>query len=144
MAIRSEIARRLARWGEPVDAASLVAFRFTLGVLLVIAAIRQWAKGAIADQFAVPTRFFAYDGLSFVRPLPGDGMYFVRALLAMAGVALAIGLRPRVAGAVAWVMCGRSSLVWRMGLQAGWIGRWRGPFWRGVAGWAWRAPLWMP
>lgn len=104
MAIRSEIARRLARWGEPVDAASLVAFRFTLGVLLVIAAIRQWAKGAIADQFAVPTRFFAYDGLSFVRPLPGDGMYFVWALLAMAGVALAIGLRPRVAGAVACVL----------------------------------------
>lgn len=86
---------------EPIDAASLVAFRFLLGSLLVVAVARQWLKGAIFEQFVVPTHFFAYDGLSFVRPLPGDGMYFVYGALAIAGGLLAFGIRPRLASAVA-------------------------------------------
>lgn len=93
--------RARARLLEPVDAASLIAFRFILGSLLAIAVVRQWAKGAIHDQFVVPTHFFPYDGLSFIRPLPGDGMYFVYVALGVAGVLLALGIRPRLAAGVA-------------------------------------------
>ncbi|MBX3225662.1 MAG: HTTM domain-containing protein [Labilithrix sp.] len=95
--------RVLARAWEPVDAASLVAFRFLLGALVAASAIRQWAKGAIHDQFVVPTHFFPYDGLSFVRPLPGDGMYAVYIVLALAGAGLALGVRTRVSGAIAFL-----------------------------------------
>jgi len=70
---------------------------------MVIAAIRQWAKGAIYDQFVVPTHFFPYDGLAFVRPLPGNGMYFVYVVIALAGLGLAIGRFSRVFSAVAFV-----------------------------------------
>lgn len=88
----------------PVDAASLGAFRFLLGSLVVIAVIRHWAKGAIYDAFVVPTHFFAYDGVSFVRPLPGSGMYVVYAVLAAAAGSLAIGFRTRTSAAIAFVL----------------------------------------
>lgn len=95
------LARLRDRLAEPVDAASLIAFRLILGALLVIAVVRQWSKGAIFDQFVVPKVFFAYDGLEFIKPLPGNGMYFVYGLLALAGGMLALGIRPRIAAAVA-------------------------------------------
>src|SRR5687768_3692063 len=101
---RSAVATLRARALAPVDSASLGAFRVLLGTLLVIAVVRHWVKGAIHDAFVVPTHFFAYDGLSFVRPLPGSGMYFVYALLGLAGVGLALGLRPRACAAVACVL----------------------------------------
>jgi hypothetical protein len=100
-ALRSDL--RLPTATDAVDAASLIAFRFLLGALLVVAVVRQWAKGAIYDQFIVPTHFFAYDGLSFLRPLPGHGMYFVYAALGVAGVFLALGIQRRIA---AFVACG--------------------------------------
>ena len=81
----------------PVDAASLGAFRFLLGSLVVIATIRHWLKGGIRDAFVVPTHFFAYDGLSFVRPLPGAGMYVVYGARALAAASL-VCLRPEVLG----------------------------------------------
>jgi hypothetical protein len=99
------LAQRIeARLWAPVDAASLGAFRFLLGALLVVAVVRHWLKGAIFDAFVVPTHFFAYDGLSFVRPLPGSGMYFVYAALAIAGASLAIGFRSRTSAAIACVL----------------------------------------
>lgn len=100
----SPASRLVARLWEPVDAASLIAFRFILGSLLVIAVVRQWAKGAIYDQFVVPKHFFPYDGLSFITPLRGDGMYYVYVALALAGVFLALGIQRRVAAATACVL----------------------------------------
>jgi hypothetical protein len=93
-----------AKAWAPVDAASLGVFRFLLGALLVIAVVRHWAKGAIYEAFIVPTHFFAYDGLSFVRPLPGVGMYVVYALLALAAASLAAGWRSRTSAAVLFVL----------------------------------------
>src|SRR5262249_12888379 len=65
---RVERASRLAeRAWAPVDASSLGVFRILLGALVAIAAVRHWYKGAIFDAFIVPTHFFPYDGLSFVK-----------------------------------------------------------------------------
>lgn len=93
-----------ARALAPVDAASLGMFRFLLGVLVVVAVIRHWAKGGIFDAFVVPSHFFAYDGLSFVRPLPGQGMYLVYLALAVAAASLAVGLCTRASAAVACLL----------------------------------------
>jgi len=98
------LARLEARALGPVDAASLAAFRFLLGSLVVIAVIRHWVKGGIHDAFVVPTHFFAYDGLSFVRPLPGQGMYFVYGALAVAAASLAVGLRSRASAGLACLL----------------------------------------
>ncbi len=87
-----------------VDAASLVAFRFALGALLVAAVVRHWVKGSIHDAFVVPTHFFPYDGLSFVRPLPGAGMYVVYAAIALAGICLSIGWRSRTSAGLAAIL----------------------------------------
>ncbi len=98
------LARLEARALAPVDSASLGAFRFLLGALVVVAVIRHWAKGGIHDAFVVPTHFFAYDGLAFVRPLPGQGMYFVYAAMAVAAASLAVGLWTRASAAVACLL----------------------------------------
>ncbi|HVJ88863.1 MAG TPA: HTTM domain-containing protein [Labilithrix sp.] len=99
--IASWLARIESRAWEPVDAASLGVFRFAFGALLVIAVIRYWAKGSIYDAFVVPTHFFPYDGLPFVRPLPGRGMYVVFAALGLASLSLAVGCRSRTSAAIA-------------------------------------------
>ncbi|MBX3199010.1 MAG: HTTM domain-containing protein [Labilithrix sp.] len=88
----------------PTDAASLGAFRFLLGALVVAAVVRYWAKGGIYDAFVVPTHFFAYDGLELVRPLPGQGMYVVYAALALAAASFAVGFRTRTSAAVACLL----------------------------------------
>ncbi|MCW5837886.1 MAG: HTTM domain-containing protein, partial [Labilithrix sp.] len=93
-----------ARALAPVDAASLGAFRFLLGALVVAAVVRHWAKGGIYDAFVVPTHFFAYEGLELVRPLPGQGMYVVYAALALAAASLAAGFRTRASAAVACLL----------------------------------------
>ncbi|MBX3222540.1 MAG: HTTM domain-containing protein [Labilithrix sp.] len=90
-----------ARALAPVDAASLGAFRFLLGALVVAAVVRHWAKGGIHDAFVVPTHFFAYEGLELVRPLPGEGMYVVYAALALAAASLALGFFSRTSAAIA-------------------------------------------
>jgi vitamin K-dependent gamma-carboxylase len=86
----------------PVDAASLIVFRFLLGALVVASVVRQWAKGAIYDSFVAPTHFFPY--FDAIRPLPGNGMYFVYIAIGIAGLALALGFRTRIAAAVACVL----------------------------------------
>lgn len=100
----SVLARIEERLRAPVDAASLGAYRVLLGTLVFLAVVRHWAKGGIADAFVVPTHFFAYDGLSFIRPLPGAWMYGVYATLAAAALSLAVGWRSRASAAVACVL----------------------------------------
>lgn len=100
----SFLARLEAEARAPTDAASLGAFRVLLGAMLVVAVVRHWAKGGIHDAFVVPKVFFPYDGLSFVRPLPGLGMYVVYAVIAFAGASLALGFRSRTSAAVACVL----------------------------------------
>lgn len=96
--------RALSHLSEGVDSASLRAFRFLLGTLLVLAVLRHWLKNGIADGFVVPTHFFAYDGLEFIKPLPGQGMYGVYVAMAICGAGLAIGYRSRLFAAGACLL----------------------------------------
>lgn len=102
--MRAAIVAVRRRAHEPIDAASLGAFRALVGGLLVVAVVRHWWKGGIADAFVTPTHFFAYDGLSFVRPLPGGGMYAVYVGVALASAALALGVASRASAAVACLL----------------------------------------
>jgi len=86
--------RALAR---PVDAASILAFRAMFGALLLLSVIRFAAKGWIAALYIDPAYHFPYWGLAWLRPWPGVGMYLHFLALGLAALALALGLRPRLA-----------------------------------------------
>jgi hypothetical protein len=75
---------------KPVDIASLAAFRILFGLLMAAAMIRFMAKGWVAQMYIQPTFFFAYPGLEWIHPLPGNWMYapFIIAMVAAIGVAV--------------------------------------------------------
>lgn len=84
------------RLPRPVDVASLVAFRIGFGTLLLVAALRYFTHGWIAEYFLVPSHFFKYWGFGWVKPWPGVGMYVHFGLMALCAVGVVVGYRYRV------------------------------------------------
>ncbi len=89
-----------ARLAEPVDGASLGVFRIALGLSGVVAVARFFSHGWIDEYYVKPRWFFPYWGFSWVRPWPAPWMNVHYAVIALAALALAVGLRPRLASAV--------------------------------------------
>ncbi len=89
---------------RPLDADSLVALRVAFGLLLALAGARFWHHGWIEEHFLRPTRFFSYWGLGWVKPLPGAFMYVVHAVMIAAALAIALGVRARMAAGVFTVL----------------------------------------
>jgi hypothetical protein len=89
----------VVRWRDylltPVDGASLAVFRVCFGLLMVCEVWRYWHYGWIADNYITPSYFFSY--LPFVRPWPGNGMYWHCLLLGALGLLIAAGLGYRLA-----------------------------------------------
>jgi hypothetical protein len=83
------------RFQRHVDLASLAGFRIAFGSLLLVATLRSFWKGTIAEYFLLPTHFFKYWGFGWVRPWPGPGMYVHFALMAACALGVAIGYRYR-------------------------------------------------
>ena len=108
MRATSGLRRALAR---PVDGASLAAFRGLFGALLVIGTLRFAARGWIADMYIDPAYHFPYWGFAWVRPWPGVGMYLHFAALALAALALALGIRPRLAAFICFVLFTHAELI---------------------------------
>jgi len=92
------IAARWLQW--PVDAASLVAFRVSFGVVSSAAMLRLLGKGWLAPLFVSPAYHFSYPGLGWVRPLPSPFMQAAVVALAAAALAVAAGWRTRAWAAV--------------------------------------------
>lgn len=92
--------RARERLFDPVDPASLVAFRAVLGTLLFASTVRFWAHGWIAEHYLRPRFFFKYYGFEWVRPWPGAWMYVHFAVMAAAAAFIALGLFYRVSAAV--------------------------------------------
>lgn len=84
--------------GARVDPASFVAFRVGFGLLATFAAVRFVSRGWIQELLVQPTFHFAWiPGL----PVPSfSGLYALLAAQALAGIAIALSLWPRVALAV--------------------------------------------
>ena len=73
--------RLRAYLASPVDGASVAAFRVVFGLLLLVATVRFVAMGSIAEYYEQPRHFFSYYGLSWVKPWPAPGMYWLEAKL---------------------------------------------------------------
>ena len=52
--------------GEPIDGASLGAFRIGLGLVLALAFVRVLHRGFVDTLYVAPTYFFTYPGFAWV------------------------------------------------------------------------------
>lgn len=72
--------------------APLATFRVAFGLLMLASIIRFWGKGWIAAQYIQPNYFFTYYGFDWVKPLAGNGMYFIFAFMGLMALFIALGL----------------------------------------------------
>lgn len=89
------------RWWEylaaPVDGASLAVFRVCFGLLMIGDVWQYWANGWITSDYVEPTFHFTYFLFPFVRPWPGDGMYWHFGALGLLATLITLGLWYRLA-----------------------------------------------
>jgi hypothetical protein len=90
----------LARLNEPVDALGLAFFRIAFGVLMLGAVVRFVAYGWVHDLYIAPPFHFTYLGFDWVRPWPGDGLYWHFGLMGLAAVGIALGAFTRLSAFV--------------------------------------------
>ena len=77
---------------EPRDAASLVFFRVTFGLILLWEAIRFFVNGLIDSVYLEPRFHFTYLGFGWVRPLPEEWLTLHFVLLGVAALLLTLGM----------------------------------------------------
>src|SRR5205814_3608804 len=66
----------LARLFAPVDIASLAFFRAAFGAVMLWEVWRYFNYGWISRYYIEPGFHFTYFGFDWVKPWPGDGMYY--------------------------------------------------------------------
>ena len=77
--------------------APLASFRILFGAMLLFSSIRFVSKGWVDLLYIQPTYFFPFEGFEWIKPLSGNGMYVVFAILIIAAACIMIGLFYRVA-----------------------------------------------
>lgn len=90
----------LRRAATRVDGASLAVLRIAIGLVVVLSAVRTWAYGWTDRLYAGPTHRFTYLWMGWV-PQPGPlGIRVLVAATGLAGTAIALGWRTRLAALV--------------------------------------------
>jgi hypothetical protein len=82
---------------DPIEIASIAVFRISFGLLLLHDVYKYFANGWIKSYYIDPPYHFAFFGLDFIRPLPGDGMFVLFGVLAVCSALIALGLFYRLA-----------------------------------------------
>lgn len=82
---------------EQVDASSLVLFRVSFGLIMLIEVYRYFNNGWISKYYIEPSFMFTFYGFGWVQPLAGSGMYWVFVLMGVAALCITIGALYRVA-----------------------------------------------
>lgn len=81
----------------PVDGTFLGLFRILFGILNIVLVWLYHQHGMIRRYYIDPPQHFTYYGFDWVKPWPGDGMYWHYAGLAVLSALVAVGLFYRVA-----------------------------------------------
>jgi vitamin K-dependent gamma-carboxylase len=110
MAIDREKGLRAALF-EPIDAASVAAFRVGFGLLMLVAVARFFAHGWVDEYFVTPRYFLPYFGFEWVRPWPGAGMHLHFAAMGVLAVLIAVGAFYRVSVALFGVLFAYAHLI---------------------------------
>lgn len=85
---------------KKVDAGSLAVFRIVFGAIMVWEVFRYFDKGWIARYWITPDHTFPFMFFEWLKPLPGDGMYYLFALIGLVSFFIMIGLFYRVSAVV--------------------------------------------
>lgn len=81
---------------KQTDIAPLIVFRILLGLLLVWHCISHIFDKTIYQLYTQPKVTFAFIGIEWLQPLPGNGMYWYHGLMAVLAFCVAIGLYYRL------------------------------------------------
>lgn len=100
---RTPLAELRERLRAPVDAASLAAFRILFGLVMAWESWRYFHHDWVRWLYVEPTFHFTYYGFGWVRPWPGDGMYWHWAALGVLGACIAAGFCYRAAAVLFFV-----------------------------------------
>lgn len=97
-------ARILVRWAlfEPIDAASVVAFRVGFGLVMLADAIFHLLSQPLDMMYVKPTFMFRYFGFEWV-PLIGENIHALYVLIAIASVGLILGFLYRLSALVVFI-----------------------------------------
>jgi hypothetical protein len=96
--VKANIYLRLKDYLEQsVSIAPLVSFRIAFGLVMLFSTLRYMWMGWVDTQLVDPVLHFSYYGFDWVEPLSRTGMYAVFVLMALACVAIALGLFYRLA-----------------------------------------------
>ena len=87
---------QLSRLFTPVDIASLVYFRIVFGAIMFWEVIRYFQYDGIKRYYLDPKFLFTYYGFEWIKPWPGDGMYYHFLALGVLSLFIILGLFYRV------------------------------------------------
>lgn len=82
---------------KQVDNTAISIFRILFGLLLMLEGFGAILTGWVKNVFIDPEFTFSFIGLSFLQPLPGNGMYFYFIALGFLGMAIMLGYKYRYA-----------------------------------------------
>jgi len=88
---------------EPVDIAYLVFFRVVFGAIMLWECYRYFSTGWIHRYYIGPSFYFGYFGFEWVKPWPGNGMFFHFAVLSVAAACIMLGFLYRFATPVFFI-----------------------------------------
>lgn len=77
---------------KPVDNSSLIFFRIVFGLLIFLESAGAIFTGWVKRVFIDPEFTFTFIGFEWLTPLPGNGMYYYYALMAIFGFMVMVGL----------------------------------------------------
>jgi len=77
---------------RPVDASTLGAFRIFFGLTMVFSCVRYFYLGWIEISFLEPKFHFNFLFFPWLKPWPGNGMYYHFAILGVSALFLSLGL----------------------------------------------------
>jgi vitamin K-dependent gamma-carboxylase len=80
----------------PIETAPLALFRILFGALMLVEVYRFLDHGWVQRYFIEPEFYFHYPGLSWLSPLPGDGMLWLFYVLGVLAFMVMVGLFYRV------------------------------------------------
>jgi vitamin K-dependent gamma-carboxylase len=88
---------------RPVNAASVAVFRIAFGLAMLVNTL-LYLPVLVHEYYLATSVHFPYGPFTFVRPLPGMGMYVVYVAMGAAGILIALGLWYRFAAAGFFVL----------------------------------------
>ncbi|MCV6630541.1 MAG: HTTM domain-containing protein [Flavobacteriaceae bacterium] len=81
---------------QPTDVSSLVVFRIAFGMTMFVEVFRYFKYDWIANYWIKPTVNLPYYPFLWLDPLPGDGMYYLFAILGLLALFIASGFLYRI------------------------------------------------